>query len=512
MISQPGVPDPEAPFVIGSGTDPESPSAQLMQTARGIAAAAFGQRDPAPGPWVGLSRLAYPIGIGEQAAIRRRRHRGDRDQRSRRAPDPGLRGRGRHGLLGDPRRRRQHVDRPDRDARRGPATGPGAERLHPHRRQPGPGLDALAARDHAADRPAADRRRHLAARAPQRLADQADDRLGGRARPAAARRAAARLPARARRPDPGPGVPLRPGLYPPGSSGPIAFAALAAAVALAALLVRPMRTPLDVEPQTLAAAAGLLTGLAIFGIWLLNPYLALLLAPAAHVWLPAARASGPPRASALAIVALLSLIPALVAFATVAGQLDLGAGAPWQFLLLIEDGQVSLLTSLLWCALLGGLISCVAAAGAGARALPPLGPHRQHPRRRQPRRARCAGGNPAGEPPPRLIRRSSRHGSRRGSGRGSGRLAGRSSEAAKAGPAGVDGGGEGHQDRKCESTPSEVQCVPTMNNSRSFKTRSLAASTRSTRSASQSQSWNGSACCRVPTSEAAKVVVSCYRN
>ena len=46
-----------------------------------------------------------------------------------------------------------------------------------------------------------------------------------------------------------------------------------------------MRTPLDVEPQTLAAAAGLLTGLAIFGIWLLNPYLALLLAPAAHVWL-----------------------------------------------------------------------------------------------------------------------------------------------------------------------------------------------------------------------------------
>ena len=311
---------------------------------------------------------------------------------------------------------------------------------------------------------------------------------------------------------PDPAFPYDPGLYPPGSSGPIAFAALAAAVALAALLVRPMRTPLDVEPQTLAAAAGLLTGLAIFGIWLLNPYLALLLAPAAHVWLPAARASGPPRASALAIVALLSLIPALVAFATVAGQLDLGAGAPWQFLLLIEDGQVSLLTSLLWCALLGGLISCVAAAGAGSARVAAARADRQHPRSRQPRRARRARGHPAGEPPPRLIRRSPRHGSRRGSGHGSGRLAGRSSEAAKAVPAGVDGGGEGHQDRKCESTPSEVQCVPTMNNSRSFKTRSLAASTRSTPSASQSRSWNGSACCRVPTSEAAKVVVSCYRN
>ena len=40
----------------------------------------------------------------------------------------------------------------------------------------------------------------------------------------------------------------------------VAFAALAGAVAIAALLVRPMRTPLDAEPQTLAAAAGLQGG------------------------------------------------------------------------------------------------------------------------------------------------------------------------------------------------------------------------------------------------------------
>ena len=71
MISQPGVADPEPPFVISSGTDPESASPQLTQTARGIAAAAFGERDPAPGGWVGLSRLAYPVGLGEQAALRR---------------------------------------------------------------------------------------------------------------------------------------------------------------------------------------------------------------------------------------------------------------------------------------------------------------------------------------------------------------------------------------------------------------------------------------------------------
>ena len=374
VISQPGVPDPEAPFVIGSGTDPESPSAQLMQTARGIAAAAFGQRDPDPGPWVGLSRLAYPIGIGEQAAIRR-------DGTEAIAISA-------HGERQIPASEDEGdtVSSETLDAAgstlidlivtldEGPPPDPGPNgyiRIGDNL-VPGWTLSLLAITLLIAP---------LLTAGDTWLRERRNDWRTRRTIVWAAERALLPLAALLLAyllglvgliPDPA--FPYDPGLHPPGSSGPIAFAALAAAVALAALLVRPMRTPLDVEPQTLAAAAGLLTGLAIFGIWLLNPYLALLLAPAAHVWLPAARASGPPRASALAIVALLSLIPALVAFATVAGQLDLGAAAPWQFLLLIEDGQVSLLTSLLWCALLGGLISCVAAAGAGARALPPLGP------------------------------------------------------------------------------------------------------------------------------------------
>ena len=71
MISQPGVPEPKPPFVITSGSGPDSPSAQLVQTARDIATTKFDQRDPAPGPWVGLSRLAYPGGLGEQVALRR---------------------------------------------------------------------------------------------------------------------------------------------------------------------------------------------------------------------------------------------------------------------------------------------------------------------------------------------------------------------------------------------------------------------------------------------------------
>jgi hypothetical protein len=135
-----------------------------------------------------------------------------------------------------------------------------------------------------------------------------------------------------------------------------------------------MRTPLDAEPQTLAAAAGLLTGLSVLGIWLLNPYLALLLAPTAHVWLLAARASGPPRTGVLATAAAISLLPAVVGFATMTAELDLGLSAPWHLLLMIADGEVGVLLSVLWCGVLGGLIACISAAGATARTPPPVGP------------------------------------------------------------------------------------------------------------------------------------------
>ncbi len=374
VISQPGVKSPAAPFVISSGTDPESASAQLVQTARGVASAAFDQRDPAPGAWIGLSRLAFPMGMGEQMAIR----------------DAGI---------------------------EAVAISAHGERQIPTSQD---GIDDVSAETIAAAGGALTDLIVTLDESPQPERGPDDYvRVGGNLVPgwtisllAVSLLIAPLLTAgdtwlRERRNDwrtrrtifwaiergllplaalllayllglvgliPDPAFPFDPNLYPAGSAGPIAFAALAAAVVLAALLVRPMRTPLDIEPQTLAAAAGLMTGLSIFGIWLINPFLALLLAPAAHVWLLAARAAGPPRPPVLGVIALLALAPSLIAFITVARQLELGAGAPWQFLLLIEDGQVSLLISLLWCGVIGGLISCVAAAGAGKRAGPPLGP------------------------------------------------------------------------------------------------------------------------------------------
>jgi hypothetical protein len=64
------------------------------------------------------------------------------------------------------------------------------------------------------------------------------------------------------------------------------------------------------------------------------------------------------------LTALLSLLPALAAFATVSAELDLGTAAPWHLLLMIVDGQIGLGMCLLWCGVLGGLIACVSASAA----------------------------------------------------------------------------------------------------------------------------------------------------
>lgn len=375
VISQPGVPDPEPPFVVASGSGPSSPSAQLVETARDLAAGNFGERDPAPGAWVGLARLAFPAGLGEQVALRRS---------------------GIEALAISAHGERQV-----------PAATDDAEAISPQTLTAAGGtvLDLVLTLDHAekpADAGPDDYIRVgdnlvpgwtlslLAVTlifAPLLTAGDTwlrEHRNDWRARktlfwagervliPLAAVLLIHLLGLVGLVPDPT--FPYDPALHPAGGAGPVAFAVLAGAVALTVLLIRPMRTPLDAEPQTLAAAAGLLTGLSTLGIWLVNPYLALLLAPTAHVWLFAARAAGPPRAVALAAIACASLIPAGAGFVTWAHELDLGLGAPWHLLLMIADGQVGLLLSLLWCGVVGGLIACVSAAGGEERPMPPYGP------------------------------------------------------------------------------------------------------------------------------------------
>ena len=88
-------------------------------------------------------------------------------------------------------------------------------------------------------------------------------------------------------------------------------------------------------------------------LWLANPYLALLLVPAAHVWLLAA---GRPRRRGRAVRALRDgrrLGAGDRRGRRVAGALELGAAAPWTLTLMVADGQIGLGVTLPFCFLAG---------------------------------------------------------------------------------------------------------------------------------------------------------------
>jgi hypothetical protein len=151
-----------------------------------------------------------------------------------------------------------------------------------------------------------------------------------------------------------------------------AVAAVALVLALA-WLMWPMllrRLGLTVRPD--AEAAGVTTLLVLLAaglvVWVLNPFAALLLLPAAHVWLlvvsPELR---PRRGGSLALVALgLAPLVGLVAF--YADELGLGAGKlAWSGVLLLAGGDIGIAGSLLWSVLLG----CVAGITMVALRPPP---------------------------------------------------------------------------------------------------------------------------------------------
>jgi len=110
-----------------------------------------------------------------------------------------------------------------------------------------------------------------------------------------------------------------------------------------------------------AAGLAMLTVLLVVGavVWVLNPYAALLILPALHLWLllvsPRTRLARP---TALALVAL-ALAPLALLIAFYARELGVGPGGiAWDVVLLLAGGQVGVAATVLWSLALG----CVAAA------------------------------------------------------------------------------------------------------------------------------------------------------
>jgi hypothetical protein len=119
------------------------------------------------------------------------------------------------------------------------------------------------------------------------------------------------------------------------------------------------RLGLRVRPENDASAApglAMLVVLIAVGVvvWALNPYAALLVLPAMHLWLlivdPELR---PPRPAALALIAV-ALLPLALLIAFYARDLGVGPGQiAWYALLLLAGGQIGVPAALLW-SLAGG--------------------------------------------------------------------------------------------------------------------------------------------------------------
>jgi predicted anti-sigma-YlaC factor YlaD len=180
-----------------------------------------------------------------------------------------------------------------------------------------------------------------------------------------------------------PSAPVLPSALPFDGRAVAAVVAVVLTFALAWLLWGVLVRRLDwgVRPDPEVAGLPMLIVLLAIGliVWVGNPYTALLMLPALHLWLALAaperlgldrRAS---RVVSLALVAL-GVLPLALLIAFYAHQFGLGMGdVAWMGVLLLAGGHVGLGSAILWSVALG----CAAAAAMlAARALrPPVGAH-----------------------------------------------------------------------------------------------------------------------------------------
>ena len=170
-----------------------------------------------------------------------------------------------------------------------------------------------------------------------------------------------------------PAAPALPSALPLGGRAVTALVAVALTFALAWLLwgalVRRVGWQVRPDPEVTGLSLLLVLLPICFLLWVANPFTALLLVPALHLWLVlAAPELRPRRASALALVAL-GLLPLVAVIVFYARQLGLGAGdVAWMGVVALAGGHVGVLGALLWSVAFG------CAAAATMVALVPLRP------------------------------------------------------------------------------------------------------------------------------------------
>jgi hypothetical protein len=186
-----------------------------------------------------------------------------------------------------------------------------------------------------------------------------------------------------------PSAPPPPAAEPFDGGAAIVLGVVAAAIALGWIFARPLlarRGEAADDPARPGAgcAAALILSCAAVAVWAINPFAALALTPAVHLWTLAA-IGDVPRAGARALLVVGGLVvPAWIAiFYLVRLSLDPLEGA-WYLFLLVTGSQIGVVQSLLACVILGVLTSVTQIVIAGGRHRPApaeeLGPSVRGPR------------------------------------------------------------------------------------------------------------------------------------
>jgi hypothetical protein len=161
---------------------------------------------------------------------------------------------------------------------------------------------------------------------------------------------------------PSPDFPFDPRIEELGAGGTISVVAAVLLYCATAFFLRPMRPPPSRAVATAAPAALLVACLATFGLWLANPYLALVVSVGLQAWVLAAARLVPGRLAATGFV-LLGLVPGVILLADLAGRFDAGIGVWHDVVLMVADGQIGVSVALLACLLGGAGVAIVAVAG-----------------------------------------------------------------------------------------------------------------------------------------------------
>jgi hypothetical protein len=173
-----------------------------------------------------------------------------------------------------------------------------------------------------------------------------------------------------------PTSPAAPDLRPLHGGDLVTMGVLAAIVALAWWIGRRVtmgrgKRRLDLASPGAGCAVALVLSLLTFAVWLVNPFAALMLVPALHLWLIAAIARVPDRGPAPVALVVVGLLPLAVVVLYYMSRLSLNPlEGLWYLFLLVTSGSIGVAAALFACVFAGVFVSLVSILVSRARRPP----------------------------------------------------------------------------------------------------------------------------------------------